>query len=192
MTIEPCTHLRDFFRTQLDTAFTRRRLDALPETRDYIAGVLVDCGLHPPLLSQPLVLSLGEALQRDSAARLAQLLRTGDAALCLAGLFAPHVERTQGSLELYVRVGAFAYQRAAEDTREVHGGGESPVLRELGDGFPRFVDALHEVAEANALGAVTRDIVRLYDRVRTAGSERAAEELARLGVFPAPSSGAAC
>lgn len=192
MAIEPCTDLRDFFRRQLTTAFTRRRLDARPETRDYIAGVLVDCGLHPPPLSAPLVVSLSEALSSAAPARLPMLLRTGDAALCLAGLFAPHVERTQGSLELYVRVGSLAYQHAAEASRTSEDEAPPTALVELGSGFPRFVDALQEVAEASALGAVTRDVVRLYDRMKTAGSERAAEELARRGVFSAPGTTVPC
>ncbi len=150
MAIEPCTDLRDFFRRQLTTAFTRRRLDARPETRDYIAGVLVDYGHHPPALSAPLVVSLSEALSTAAPARLPLLLRTGDAALCLAGLFAPHVERTQGSLELYVHVGSVAYRHAAEASR--HSDGEVPAaaLEELGGAFPRFVDALQEVAESSA------------------------------------------
>jgi hypothetical protein len=192
MAIEPCTDLRDFFRRQLTTAFTRRRLDARPETRDYIAGVLVDCGHHPPPLSEPLVVSLSEALSSAAPARLPLLLRTGDAALCLAGLFAPHVERTQGSLALYVHVGSLAYQHAAEATRQSEGEVPAAALVELGNGFPRFVDALQEVAESSALGAVTRDLVRLYDRMKCAGSERAAEELARRGVFPAPGTTVPC
>lgn len=192
MAIEPCTDLRDFFRRQLTTAFTRRRLDARPETRDYIAGVLVDCGHQPPALSQPLVVSLSEALSTAAPARLPLLLRTGDAALCLAGLFAPHVERTQGSLELYVHVGTVAFQRAADDARGADGEAPAAALVELGGGFPRFVDALQEVAESSALGSVTRDLVRLYDRMKTAGSERAAEEMARRGVFPAPGTSVPC
>lgn len=193
MKVEACSDLREFFRQQLAVALTRRRIDARPETEAYIAGVLVDCGLQPPNLDRPLVVSLNEALACDSAQRTVRLMRAGDAALCLAGLFAPHVERTVGSLGLYVQLGSLAYQRAADASRH-EASPPAPVdaLAELGEGFPRFVDALQEVAEASALGAVTRDVVRLYDRMRAAGSERAAEEMARQGVFPAPGAKGAC
>ncbi|MEZ4390044.1 MAG: hypothetical protein R3A48_03020 [Polyangiales bacterium] len=193
MKVEACHDLRAFFRQQLTLALTRRRIDARPETEAYIAGVLVDCGMQPPRLDRPLVVALNEALACESALRTVRLMRTGDAALCLAGLFAPHVERTVGSLGLYIHLGSMAYQRAADASR----GDASPpapvdTLAELGEGFPRFVDALHEVAESSALGAVTRDVVRLYDRLRAAGSERAAEEMARQGLFPAPGAKGTC
>jgi hypothetical protein len=195
MRIEPCADLKVFFRSQLSTALVRRRIEARPETADYVAGVLVQCGLQPPatLLAQPLVLSLSEALSSESTLRLHRLQVTGDAALCLAGIFAPHVERTQGTLELYVHVGALAYQKAAETAREVAAEpGPVAALTELGEAFPRFVDALQEVAAASALGSLARDAVRLYDRVRRAGSERAAEEMARQGIFPAPGAQGPC
>lgn len=190
MTIEPCRDLKDFFRGRLSAAFERRRLAPRPETRDYIAGVLVSCGVCPPPLDRPLSLSLSEALSSGPELRLSRLLDTGDAALCMAGIFAPHVERTQGSLALCVHLGGIAYQHAAEASRGAEG--PADALVELGAEFPSFVDALQEVAESSALGAVTRDLVRLLDRAREARSERAIEELARLGVFLAPGTGETC
>ena len=187
MRIEACADLKGYFRERIDAALSRRRLVARPETADYVAGVLVHCGLAPAdaLLDQPLVVALDEALASDAPRRLQRLQLTGDAALCLAGIFAPHVEYTQGTLALYIRLGAVAYQKAAEVARAVDPA-PAPTLAELGDAFPRFVDVLHEVAEASALGAVTRDAVRLYDRVKNADSAKAAEEMARMGIFPAP------
>lgn len=187
MKIEACSNLKDFFRASLGEALSRRRVAARPETTDYVAGVLVACGVGPAaaLLGQPLVVALDEALASDDPMRLVRLQRTGDAALCLAGIFAPHVERTQGTLGLYVRLGAVAYQKAAEVARAVDPA-PVPALEELGEAFPRFVDVLHEVAEASALGAVARDAVRLYDRLKNAESARAAEEMGRMGIFPAP------
>lgn len=193
MKIEPCSDLRGFFRGALGAALARRRLAARPETQDYVAGVLVQAATQPPdaLLGEPLVLALDKALAGDPTLRLHRLQTTGDAALCLAGVFAPHVERTQGSLALYVRVGEIAYQSAAEVAREIEVA-PAPALAELGAAFPRFVDVLHEVAAASALGAVARDVVRLYDRARNAGSALAAEELGRQGLFTAPGAPKPC
>lgn len=189
MKIEPCADLKGFFRSELSHALVRRRVEARPETADYVAGVLMQCALAPSeeLLDRPLVLALDEALTADPTLRLHRLQTTGDAALCLAGIFGAHVERTQGSLALYVRVGALAYQKAAEAARDADfDPSPAPALAELGDAFPKFVDVLQEVAAASALGSVARDVVKLYDRLKRAGSARAAEEMARQGVFPAP------
>ncbi len=70
-------------------------------------------------------------------------------------------------------------------------GTEPVALVELGEQFPRFVDVLAEVAESQALGAVTRSLVQLYDRVKNGASERAAEELARRGAFTVRGGGSA-
>lgn len=196
MKIEPCADLKGFFRAAVDSALTRRRLSARPETGDYVAGVLVQAATQPPetLLGEPLVIALDRALAGDPSQRLHRLCTTGDAALCLAGIFGSHVERTQGSLALYVKVGGIAYQKAAEVAAEVAETETAtvPVLAELSEAFPRFVDVLQEVAAASALGGLARDVVRLYDRTKHAGSARAAEELARQGLFTAPGATKPC
>lgn len=184
-TIETCSDLSDWFEGLVITAMRKRRVRAAPETASYVAGVLATCSTRAeaPFLDRPLVVMLDDALATSPSTRCAALLAVGDGALCLSGFFADHAARHQVDAGLYARVGSFAYREAAALAREPEGA--APVaLTELGEQFPRFVDVVAEVAEAQCLGAMTRSIVSLYDRWKHAGSERAAEELARRGVFP--------
>lgn len=190
MTIETCADLTGFFRSAVETALRRRRVDAAAPTAEYVTGLLVACATRDPreVLARPLVERLDAALCAAEAPRLVELQAVGDAALTRAGLFGDHVARHEGVLELYVTMGSFAYREAATMARA--SAGSAPVaIEEIGEDFPRYVDVLAEVAEASALGAVTRSVVQLYDRWKEARSEKALEELARRGIFPAGEAG---
>jgi hypothetical protein len=189
-TIETCTDLGDWFEGLVITAMRRRRVVAATETTRYVAGVLATCSARAdaPFLDRPLVVLLDEALTTAPHARSAALQAVGDGALCLSGLFGDHVARRQVDTGLYAKVGSFAYREAAALARAPEGT-EAVALAELGDHFPRFVDVVAEVAEAQCLGAVTKSIVQLYDRWKSGGSERAAEEMIRRGMFPAKGGG---
>lgn len=192
MTIETCADLGSYFRAVLDTALQRRRVRAAPETAAYVTDLLVTYAARPAagFLDRPIVHILDEALSQPEATRGHALQTVGDGALYLSGVFAEHVEHAQGTTGFYVRIGAFAYREAAALVRE-EAGTEPVALVELGEQFPRFVDVLAEVAESQALGAVTRSLVQLYDRVKNGASERAAEELARRGAFTVRGGGSA-
>ncbi len=185
MTIETCADLEGYFRTLLATAMRRQRVSALPETADYVAGVLVTYAARPAaeFLDRPIVTILDEALAQPEGARGHALQAVGDGALYLSGLFGEHVERALGTTGFYVHVGSFAYREAAALAREPDGA-DATVLVELGEQFPRFVDVLAEVAESQALGGVARSIVQLYDRWKSADSRRAVEQMAKRGTFP--------
>lgn len=191
-TIETCSDLGDWFEGLVITAMRKRRVRAAPETASYVAGVLATCSARAeaPFLDRPLVVLLDEALAAPAHARGPALLAVGDGALCLSGLFGDHATRHQVDAGLYARMGSFAYREAAALARAPEGS-EPVALAELGEQFPRFVDVVAEVAEAQCLGAVTKSIVALYDRWKGAGSERAAEALCLRGVFPVKDGGSA-
>ncbi len=194
MTIETCADLGDFFRAELGEALRQRRARLEPETAAYVVELMARCALaeQGDLLEGSLVLMLDEALGRGPGARLQGLQGVGDAALCRSGLFRAREEDADaGGLGLCVTLGGFAYREAATLARTV-AGGESVALVELGDRFPQVVDVVAEVAESSALGAVTRDLVKLYDRWREAGSARALEALAQQGIFPGRGGRDAC
>lgn len=190
MTIETCVDLGDYFRSLLLAAMRNQRVTAAPETEHYVTGVLVTCAVRQQadFLDRPLVMILDEALAAPTPTRGVALQSVGNGALCMSGLFSDNVARRQLDPGLYVRVGSFAYREAAALARDA-AGTEPVALVELGEQFPRFVDVLSEVAEAQALGAVTKSIVALYDRFKRADSQRAAEEMARRGTFPARGGG---
>jgi len=194
MTIETCADLGVFFREELTEAMRQRRARLEPETTEYVAALMARCALadRAHLLEGSLVLMLDEALGRGRGGRLEGLQGVGDAALCRSGLFRAREEDPEaGGLGLCVTLGAFAYREAAVLARTVTPG-EPVALVELADRFPQVVDVVAELAESSALGAVTRDLVKLYDRWRDAGSDRALEALAQQGIFPGRGGRDAC
>ncbi len=190
MAIETCANLGEYFRALLHTAMRRQHVSAAPETADYVTGVLVTYAARPAaeFLDRPLVSILDEALAKPEGERFVALQTVGDGALCLSSLFGGHASRAGLDPGYYVRVGSYAYREAAALARDDEGG-EPVALVELGEQFPRFVDVLSEVAEAQSLGGVTKSLVQLYDRWKQADSHRAVEEMARRGAFPARGGG---
>jgi hypothetical protein len=186
MTIEPVSSLFGWFRNVLHDATVRRRVDVGGETTDYLANLLATSA-HPDrasaLLDRSIVLTLDEALSSSPGEQFVGLQAVGDASLYLVSFFPDHLERAQLDPTLYVSVGALAYGRAAEIARVV-GTREPGVLVELNAKFPVLVDVLGEVAESAALGSVTRDLVKLFDRWKATGSDRALAAMARAGAFP--------
>lgn len=190
MPIETCADLGAFFRAELSEALRQRRARLEPETSDYLVELLAQCATTSggALLEGSLVLRLDEALAQAPTGRLGALVGVGDAALCRSGLFRAREEEAVGGLGLCVTLGGYAYREAVALARSTHG--SAPVaLHELGERFPQVIDVVAEVAESSALGVVTRDLVKLYDRWRAAGSSRALEALALQGLFPGRAGG---
>lgn len=155
MAIEACADLRGFFQGAVLEAMRRRKLGAEVETTEHVTDLLVACARADgaALLERPLVWMLDEAITCQEAARLHRLCETGDAALARSGLIA-----TPDDVDYFTEVGQFAYRGAAAEAEKVSG--EKPVaLTELGERFPDFVEVL---AEASALGDVTKALVKRY------------------------------
>jgi hypothetical protein len=155
MAIEACADLRGFFQGAVLEAMRRRRLGAEAETTEHVTDLLMACARAEgaALLERPLVWMLDEAMTCTDGVRMHALCETGDAALARSGLIA-----TPGDVEYFTEVGQFAYRGAADEAAKVSG--ERPVvLAELGERFPEFVEVL---AEASALGDVTKALVKRY------------------------------
>lgn len=191
--IEPVPNLFCYFRDIVGAAGTRRRVITEPATTDYLANLLVTfaTGANNALLERSVVLTLDEALSRGPGEQLVGLQAVGDVSLYLVSFFPDHLARAQLDQTLYVHVGAFAYGRAAQIVR-ASGESEPRVLLELEARFPAIVDVLSEVAESSALGAVTKNLVKLFDRWKATGSTRALEAMARAGAFPVKGGGHEC
>lgn len=155
MTIEACADLRGFFQGMVLEAMRRRRVGAEAETAEYVTDLLVACAGTDgaALLDRPLVWMLDDAMACEDGVRMHALCATGDAALARSGLFA-----APDDVGYLTEVGKFAYRGAAAEAQRT-GGGSPVALVELGEKFPEFVEVL---AEASALGDVTKALVRRY------------------------------
>ncbi|WP_133249289.1 hypothetical protein [Abyssibacter profundi] len=185
--------LREYLDTSVREAMAHQQLEATGETVVYLVEMLSGF-VHAErvfettpdgVVLQPLAGLYQQAVEAPSPeARNEALQRMGDLALFIAGIFPEWLERRQVGLRYYVSMGGSAYSclrdiyessRARAVFRDIFG--------ELSEKFPRFVDVLHEVSERSDLKS-DADVVQLYTLWAQTGSQRAARQLARLGIQP--------
>jgi len=185
--------LREYLDTSVREAMAHQQVEATGETVVYLVEMLSGF-VHAErvfettpdgVVLQPLAGLYQQAVEASSPeARNDALQRMGDLALFIAGIFPEWLERRQVGLRYYVSMGGSAYSclrdiyessRARAVFRDIFG--------ELSDKFPRFVDVLQEVSERSDLKSDS-DVVQLYTLWAQTGSQRAARQLARLGIHP--------
>ena len=123
------------------------------------------------------------ALSSEGARQYSRLKLTGDLALFVSGFFADSITRRRLELDYYVRMGGYAYGRAARLSRDEL----AEVFQELSLKFARFVDVLNEISEETSITDAP-SVLRLYERWRQTGSKRAEALLRKQGLLLDPSS----
>jgi len=119
---------------------------------------------------------LCEGLASEGARQFSRLKLTGDLALFVSGFFAESIARRRVELDYYVRMGGYAYSRAARMRRDEL----ATVFRELSAKFSRFADVLTEISE-ETLVTDAPSVLRLYERWLETGSKRSEALLRRQG-----------
>ena len=192
MLIQPVSNLRVYFQSEVNAAGRRLGQPLGFGSLDYLARLLVDMGTGEArdALHRSVVLSLDAALALGRGRQIVELQSVGDGALCTIALFPTLIENAGIEPSLYAHVGRFAYRRAADLVAAPEN--ETIVLRDLDEHFSQYADVLAEVAQSSALGTVTRDLVRSFDRWKNLDSRAAFLQLAREGVFPAPGDDEPC
>lgn len=187
--IDPSPDIHGYFSEVVDGAVRARRIATTDATKQYLAGLLGDYArgaLSMEPLERPLTFLLHDALSRSGVERFERLRRIGDGVLYALGFFRSRMTRRGADPRYVMGVGSSAYVHAATMLRLTGGGAAPDVLHELADGYEGFVEVMAEVADgALAQGAdADGDVLRLYERWRSTGSERLATELAQLGLCP--------
>lgn len=118
------------------------------------------------------------AIASPGEGRFARLKLTGDVALFISGFFSDSVARKRLELDYYMRMGGYAYGRAAR----LSPGEAASVFYELSAKFGRFVDVLNEVSEESAI-TDAGGILRLYERWLQSGSKRSEKRLRQEGIL---------
>jgi hypothetical protein len=186
MTVAPVHDLSAFFSAEVDRASARCGLDASPAVRSYLAGVLAARATATRAAPRSIVLWLDQALAQHGALQQAELRALGEHALCTRGFFRAYAAPEDA---VYIRVGAFAFDRAGALAERRDNGADAALLRELSQRFVPVSDMLTEVAVASSLGSVVRDLVALHDAWRQARSPSALEALSRAGLSPCSEEG---
>ena len=187
--IDLSPNVNGYFEEVVDDAVRARRVDTSHATKQYLAGLLGDYarGVHSvEPLERPLTFLLQDALEQTGAQRFERLRRIGDGVLYALGFFGARMTRRGADARYVMVVGSSAYGHAAAMLRLGGGGGAPDVLRELADGYGRFVEVMTEIAEGTLASSADADdrVLRMYERWRETGSERLASELVGLGLTP--------
>ncbi len=118
------------------------------------------------------------AIASQGDRRFARLKLTGDVALFVSGFFSDSIARRRVELDYYVRMGGYAYGRAAR----LSPNDAASVFHELSAKFGRFVDVLNEVSEESSLTDAA-GVLRLYERWLQTGSKRSEIRLRQEGIL---------
>ena len=118
------------------------------------------------------------AIASQGDRRFARLKLTGDVALFVSGFFSDSIARRRVQLDYYVRMGGYAYGRAARLSPD----DAASVFHELSAKFGRFVDVLNEVSEESSLTDAA-GLLRLYERWLQTGSKRSEIRLRQEGIL---------
>lgn len=169
--VERAMQRQGFASSDLSSFYLVQLLDAFVDAEQIYASAEVE-------KDQPLAELLCHALRSEGNRRFTLLKLTGDVALFISGFFSDSIARRRMELDYYVRMGGYAYGRAAgEGPQEV-----AAVFQELSTKFGRFVDVLNEISEESQL-TDSASILRLYERWLTTRSERSAALLRHQGVL---------
>lgn len=184
------TGLEDYFRDEVRSAISNQKVPASDHTEFYLVRMLVDFSRSAALYDGgeqrelPLAIRYLQSLQagRHEAFRL--LKQLGDFALYISGFFQDSLNRRQVDLDYYICMGGNAYHRLSSLSRQrAISDSFEETFMELAEHFVRYVDVLGEVSERSKLFNAS-DLLRLYERWLSTGSERLKRKLNDHGIFP--------
>ena len=182
------TGLDDFFFEEVRGAFHKQKIQAHPHTEFYLVRLLSDFCRRDNLYNSlhhddtPLAILYLESLQNGGMNGLRTLKQIADFALYTSGFFQDSLHRHNIDLDYYVSMGGSAYRRLHSRARETtHGEAFAETFWELSDRFLRFVDVLAEISERSNI-LKDSDLLRLYEKWLSTGSERLKQKLAEFGI----------
>jgi hypothetical protein len=174
----------EYFRELVETALTRRHVQAGDMTAYYLVNLLCQFvrpdvrhgfGLDP----EPLAFRLARALQAGGAEQRAHLRSLGDFSLFMSGFFPDSFRRRTVDVDYYVSMGEYAYGSLSRRDEETF----AEVFGELARKFVGFMDVLADISEQTALTS-SGDLMRLYEKWLRTRSVRDGQKLIDLGILP--------
>lgn len=183
----PLTDARTYFEGELRTVMEKHQVDARVESVDYLVHLLIHYMESKNFFAQSqdgklednfLVNLYGEYLKGDVIRKKQTLQRLGDICLMMSGFFAESLSRKLVDLEYYFGMGGTAYGQLSlmQETRT-----SKTLYGELSAKFQPFSNVLGEMSERSGLQS-NKDLLRLYERWVSTGSERLRNLLSEHGI----------
>lgn len=184
------TGLEDYFRTELRSAISHQKVPTSPHTEFYLVRMLANFSNIAALYDSethcetPLAIRYLQSLQAGRQEAFRVLKHLGDFALYISGFFQESLNRHQMDLGYYISMGGNAYHRLSSLSRhQAVAETFEEIFSELAARFVQYVDVLGEVSEKAKLYNAS-DLLRLYERWLSTGSERLKLRLNEHGIFP--------
>lgn len=191
-TVVPVSNLTEFFKSSVDTALTKQKVNVNGHTAHYVVNLLTMFARSEQLYkgrggrrgTKPLAFMLSDALESTShEEKTVALRRLGDVALFKAGFFGRSFASKAVDIDYYVHMGGNAYGSLSDLIRgTTMGKAYRDVFDELARKFQALVDVLGEISDA-AHVASDRDTLRLFEVWCKTGSKRAEQQLRELGIY---------
>jgi hypothetical protein len=181
----------DFFSEVVWESFERRNVDRKPLVHRYLVQLLQFFMTTDNLFDvtnegngrktrETLAELFLKASSAESSVRKGLLKKLGDTSLYVSGFFGESLRRKVVDVDYYAELGGTAYNSLAQTT------GESElceVYEEFAERFYIYMDLLTDISQRTRLKS-EQDILDLYDRFLTTGSDLAKEQLLEQGVMP--------
>ncbi len=174
--------LNSFFNEMVNDALDQRRLKTYPLVSKYLVDLLqfytssTNFENRETLAEQYL-----KAMQEESQAlKTKKLKNLGDMSLYVSGFFGDSLKRKVVDIDYYAEIGGRAYDCLAQEIQEDT---FSKVYGEISSKFLDYVDVLTIVSQKSLVQS-NEDLLRLYDRYITTGSELARDQLLEKGLIP--------
>lgn len=175
--------LKTFFNDLVSEALTQRKLNTLPLASKYLVDLLEFYTSSSNLdnNNDTLAEMYLKAVQEEShAIKNEKLKKLGDLSLYISGFFGDSLKRKVVDIDYYAEIGGRAYGHLSQEIQEHT---FSKLYDEISTKFLEFVDVLTIVSQKSLIQS-NEDLLRLYDRYVTTGSELARNQLLEKGLIP--------
>ncbi len=179
----------DYFNEVVRDAMAQRKVKTSPLAETYLVQLLehfvsvdnlFDGDQNEGSKSQtPLAEMFLKAANSPAHVRVELLKKLGDTSLYISGFFGDSLNRKVVDIDYYAGMGGTAYQNLSAVVKE-----ESSrlIFQELSTKFLEFVDILTFISTKTLL-QTNQNLLRLYDRYITTGSQFAKEQLLEQGLL---------
>jgi hypothetical protein len=169
-----------YFSELVQSALTKRRLNAQPEVSHYLVGLL-ESYLNVEMIKSDAMLSetLLRAQQAEKNVKVEMLKRLGDTSLYVSGFFGDSLRRKIVDIDYYADIGGTAYAYLASESNDEK---LAHTYKEFSLRFLDYVDLLTYISQ-NSMIQSNQDLLRLYERYVMTGSELAKEQLLEKGLL---------
>jgi hypothetical protein len=169
-----------FFSELVNDALAKRRLEVQPLVSNYLVQLLETYLVSENLYQKGTLAEMYmQSFHVERQLRIEMLKKLGDSSLYIAGFFGDSLRRKIIDIDYYKDIGGSAYGSLAKTVEDEF---QARVFNDFSTRFIDYVDVLTYISQS-ALIQSNQDLLRLYERYVTTGSELAKDQLVEKGLL---------